>query len=145
MKLGKAIEILSKKRVPVKTAEDHDVLAAIMLAIEALKRCKERSDRFPNIPHLLLPGETPEDTRDTSLVIEPRQAVENIKEEISRHFDNEMRLTDMLQEADLTQGESDYIWGAMRSHPHIVRSLHLLTPELYEKVVRRLATKGGNC
>ncbi len=31
---------------------------ALQLGIEALKRCKERSDRFPNLPHLRLPGET---------------------------------------------------------------------------------------
>jgi len=33
---------------------------AVDLGIEALKRCKERRQRFPNLEHLKLPGETEE-------------------------------------------------------------------------------------
>lgn len=60
MKLAKAIEIgklYLKDPCPVMTP---DQLTSYKLLIEAGKACKVRSDRFPNLPHLRLPGETDE-------------------------------------------------------------------------------------
>ncbi len=67
MKISKAIEIKLQWRKDGYPTPLADEMNADMMSIEALKRCKERSDRFPNLPHLRLPGETPETATTRSL------------------------------------------------------------------------------
>ena len=61
MKPQKAIEVLEADLSDPGSQYNKDFRAAEQLGIEALKRCKERSDRYPALPHLRLPGETRED------------------------------------------------------------------------------------
>ena len=70
MKVTKAIELLSSHAIPMRTQQDHDLLDAVQLGIEALKRIKDRraimlsllgsSSLWEDTP---LPGETPEEDR----------------------------------------------------------------------------------
>ena len=76
------------------------------------------------------------------IMVEHRQVVQIIKDEFSKHFDNEMRLVKMVREANLSQDESDYIWEAMKSHPHILNNIARLTPDLCERVVNKMQGEG---
>lgn len=58
MTIDEAIEILSESANMGSTTFNQKFKEAEKLGIEALKACKERSARFPNLPHLRLPGET---------------------------------------------------------------------------------------
>jgi len=58
MKLEKAIEILEILSDGTVEHIYNERADAIGLGIEALKKCQERSDRFPHLPHLRLPSET---------------------------------------------------------------------------------------
>ena len=60
MKLEKAIEILKRHPIELKTAQDHDFFAALLLGIEALKLVK-KCRHSPNSWFVKeLPGETNE-------------------------------------------------------------------------------------
>lgn len=60
MTLDKAIKILDRTEIQLRTAQDHDLFDAIKLGIEALKAIKEeRTYTFGLVPDLL-PGETRE-------------------------------------------------------------------------------------
>jgi len=61
MTLDKAIEILELRIKSRPLLGPHEVYGAIALGIEALRRCKERSERLSPLPHLRFPGETPRD------------------------------------------------------------------------------------
>ncbi len=66
---------------------------------------------------------------------EPRQIVQHIKEEICKHFNNEMRLADMMLDANLNQEENDYLLKAIATHPHTIKNLKKLTPETVKKTI----------
>jgi len=52
-----------------------------------------------------------------------RRVVEMLTAEISNHFDNEMRLIKMMDEANLSAEESKYLLGEMASHPHVLNNV----------------------
>lgn len=61
MTLTKAKEILTHLLSTSSRDKSPDSWDAMKLGLEALKACKKRADRFPNIPNLKLPSETRED------------------------------------------------------------------------------------
>jgi len=61
MKLQKAIELLNRIPVPLKTAEDHDTFTAIKLGIEALEAIQRHRHTLMPAQYIVLKGETKEE------------------------------------------------------------------------------------
>ena len=58
MRLDKAIEIMSCREIPLKTAEDHDFFDAVKIGIDGLKLIKKERKSPLRWFNSLLPGET---------------------------------------------------------------------------------------
>lgn len=58
MTINEAIEIVTDESKSLDPIASKNHIDALKLLIEAGKRHQERRQRFPILPHLLLPGET---------------------------------------------------------------------------------------
>ena len=56
-----------------------------------------------------------------------REIVEQLKNRLYTHFDNEVQLTKDILEFDLNEGELKYLIREMMKHPHAINARHSLS------------------